>query len=483
VASDDFMWEFHPEGWEQLDCDPDVYAVTWNTIPALDDADEGSRPTSSAFEEALLPLVGEPKVLDAALSPMLPENGGMGLCPSTGATLLHVNDLADTTTGEVCACMFVNSSCGQNRTLDAGQNRSLDGNGSSNRSLVNPVAERDRRRNTRLRIRTGKPREDGSNASDEAPVGASDANVTAFFCPYNAATSCMEEGMECPNSTNNPATHETWSEDCLEACATVLAAKMDLSDLDTRTLDPDTPLNETLLHAGGIDFAPKEIQVGVEREITFKGDLVKDGAKAVFLPAGDHTCSGADAVSEFMSGVITNSSLTLTFPATGSYKLCVSFSSVLPGGEDFEDFELANIFHLEVVADPNAVDRGGRRAAPKHRVPWCLLRYQRPTTARPTTARPATGVGCQVRRTILPLTIAIIRTMRTVRAIRTPRFTMTMTMRVTGSTTALLPSRAPGRVVRRCRSRSMPRAWKTVMSASSCRRICRRGTRSLARRT
>ena len=356
VASDDFMWEFHPEGWEQLDCDPDVYAVTWNTIPALDDADEGSRPTSTAFEESLLPLVGEPKVLDAALSPMLPENGGVGLCPSTGATLLHVNGLADTTTGEVCACMFVNTSCGQNR--------SLDGNGSSSRSLVNPVAERDRRRNTRLRIRTGKPREDGSNASDEAPVGASDANVTAFFCPYNAATSCMEEGMTCPNSTNNPATHETWSEECLEACATVLAAKMDLSDLDTRTLDPDTPLNETILHAGGIDFVPKEIQVGVEREITFKGDHVKDGAKAVFLPAGDHTCSGADTVSELMSGVITNSSLTLTFPATGSYKLCVSFSNVLPGGED-TDFELANIFHLEVVGDPNAVDRGGGAGGPE----------------------------------------------------------------------------------------------------------------------
>jgi len=57
-------------------------------------------------------------VLDAALSPLLPENGGVGLCPSTGATLLHVKDLADTTTGEVCACMFVNSSCGHNHSLD-----------------------------------------------------------------------------------------------------------------------------------------------------------------------------------------------------------------------------------------------------------------------------------------------------------------------------------------------------------------------------
>ena len=368
VDSPDFMWEFHAEGWEQLDCDPDVYAVTWATIPALDDADEGSRPTAYAFEEAIMPLVGEPKVLDAALSPLLPENGGVGLCPSTGAALLHVDGLADTTSEEVCACMFVNSSCGQQRTLDAGQNRTL------NRTLA---AEPGRRRNTRLSIRTGRPRQDGSNASNAAPIGASDANVTAYFCPYNAATSCMEEGMDCPNSTSNPATHETWSEECLEACAVVLAAKMDLSDLDTRddVLDDETQFNP-ILNAGGVDFVPKEIQVGVETVITFKGYNVTDGEKAVFLPAGDHTCAGADTVSEFMSGVITNSSLRVIFPATGSYKLCFSFQSVVPGGE-FTEFELANIFHLEVEEDPNAVDRGaggqqGGQQAPGAMVPPTL---------------------------------------------------------------------------------------------------------------
>jgi len=383
IDASDFMWEFHTEGWEQLDCDPDVYAITWATIPALEDADEGSRAASSAFEDAILPLVGEPEVLDAALSPLLPENGGVGLCPSTGATLLHVKDLADTTTGEVCACMFVNSSCGHNHSLDVqrGIVHPPPPTGpppSPPRSLVNPVAEPNRRRNTRLRIRTGAPRQDGSNASlDEAPAGVSDANVTAFFCPYNAATSCMEEGMDCPNYTSNPVTHETWSEECLEVCAALLAAKMDLSDLDTResALDINIPLNVPILNAGGVEFDPKEIQVGVERVITFKGGDVKDGEKAVFLPAGDHTCSGADTVSEFMSGVIKDASLTVTFPATGSYKLCISFPSVFPGGED-TDFELANILHLEVVGDENMVARGagapGGPGAPGAMVPPTL---------------------------------------------------------------------------------------------------------------
>ena len=34
---------------------------------------------------------------------------------------------------------------------------------------------------------------------------------------------CVEEGMDCPNHTSNPATQETWSEECLDVCATLLA--------------------------------------------------------------------------------------------------------------------------------------------------------------------------------------------------------------------------------------------------------------------
>ena len=96
----------------------------------------------------------------------------------------------------------------------------------------------------------------GSRSDDSAPAGASDANVTAYFCPYNAATSCMAEGMECPNSTSNPATHETWSEECLEECAAILAVKMDLSDMDTDLGPLDDPVNVPILTEGGVDFEP-----------------------------------------------------------------------------------------------------------------------------------------------------------------------------------------------------------------------------------
>ena len=44
-----------------------------------------------------------------------------------------------------------------------------------------------------------------------------------------------------------------------------------------------------------------------------------------------------------MSGAISHSRLNLTFPATGAYKLCMSFPSEQQGGEDSE-FELADVF-------------------------------------------------------------------------------------------------------------------------------------------
>ena len=153
----------------------------------------------------------------------------------------------------------------------------------------------------------------------------------------------MAEGMVCPNSTSNPATHETWSEECLEECAAILAVKMDLSDMDTDLGPLDDPVNVPILTEGGVDFEPKRIQVGVESVITFKGNDIRDGAKAVFLPAGDHTCSGAGTVAATMSGAISHSRLNLTFPATGAYKLCMSFPSEQQGGEDSE-FELADVF-------------------------------------------------------------------------------------------------------------------------------------------
>jgi len=321
----------------------------------------------------------------------------------------------------------------------------------------------------------------------------SDANVTAFFCPYNAATSCMEEGMYCPNYTSNPVTHETWSEECLEVCAALLAAKMDLSDLDTResALDINIPLNVPILNAGGVEFDPKEIQVGVERVITFKGGDVKDGEKAVFLPAGDHTCSGADTVSEFMSGVIKDASLTVTFPATGSYKLCISFPSVFPGGED-TDFELANILHLEVVGDENMVSRGagapGGPGAPGAMVPPTLPE-DGDTKASDGGVLPCDAPAAKV---VDPFTDHSDPNDKNDhnkvgdRSSSTPSIlTMaTRASRAIGSTTVSSPSpRAPCRLVRRCRSRSLPRALKTAMSASLCRSICRLGTRSLPRRT
>ena len=345
IDSADELWEYMDGEWRPIDCDDDVYAVT-ATI---------TDPETEEFVRAVQEIAGEPEILNAQLVELLPENNGTGLCPSTGATIFRSSHVTDSTTGIICACMFSSRGCNHthNDTLPTTRRRAKSV-GTLLRSTFHRAAALHARATRHALVET---------------KDMSDANLTAFFCPYNAATECEALNMTCPGYTSDATRQETWSEECLTECAARLSDAMDLKITDNNATG-----NGSDASPGSVDFVPRTVTVDVETEIIFSGDGVHDRDTGAFLPSGDHSCMGAASATASLSGAVVDRKMNITPSSAGTYKLCIKpFNATETGDDAFriagtgdDAFHLANgkfltVQAADVVAIPpsNSGQRGG----------------------------------------------------------------------------------------------------------------------------
>jgi hypothetical protein len=319
IDSADELWEYMDGEWRPIDCDDDVYAVT-ATI---------TDPETEEFVRAVQEIAGEPEILNAQLVELLPENNGTGLCPSTGATIFRSVHVTDSTTGIICACMFSSRGCNHthNDTLPTTRRRAKSV-GTLLRSTFHRAAALHARATRHALVET---------------KDMSDANLTAFFCPYNAATECEALNMTCPGYTSDATRQETWSEECLTECAARLSDAMDL-----KITDYNATGNGSYASPGSVDFVPRTVTVDVKTEIIFSGDGVHDRDTGAFLPSGDHSCTGAASATASLSGAVVDRKMNITPSSAGTYKLCIKPFNATETGDDA--FRLAgtgdDAFHL-----------------------------------------------------------------------------------------------------------------------------------------
>ena len=93
----------------------------------------------------------------------------------------------------------------------------------------------------------------------------------------------------------------------------------------------------TLLLAGlgapcalALTLDPATAFTGVTTAIGLSGAEVADGDTAIFLLAGDAECDGAASAADANGGVVVGSSVTVSLPSAGGYKLCRSGPSPRP---------------------------------------------------------------------------------------------------------------------------------------------------------